>query len=60
MRTSRPMVLRGLLVAVIAAGVVLAACGAPGPATEEQICGPQGCDGCVGLTCGRSADGGVR
>ena len=52
------MILRALI-AVALAGLVLAACG-PQPVTrEEQICGPGGCDSCIGLSCGAS-DGGVR
>ena len=54
------MFFRALIVAVISAGF-LVACGGPPtkPLTEEQICGPGGCDSCVGFTCGSNPDGGV-
>ena len=51
------MILRAL-VFVVAVGTLLAACGPPA-LTEEQICGPSGCDECIGFGC-PSADGGVR
>ena len=54
------MILRALLALALAvAGLLLAACG-PQAATEEKICGPRGCDGCLGLACGGAADAGVR
>lgn len=51
------MILRALL-AVAVASFLLAACG-PAPKTEQEVCGPGGCDGCIGLACS-SSDGGVR
>ena len=52
------MILRALVALAAIAGLLFAACGPP-PLTEEQICGPGGCDACQGFACG-SSDGGVR
>ena len=51
------MILRALITIAVA-GLMLAACGGP-PASEEKVCGPGGCDACIGLSCS-SSDGGVR
>ncbi len=40
-----------LVLVVVSAVVMLAACGGPNRLTQEQVCGPNGCDACIGLNC---------
>jgi hypothetical protein len=56
---SEPITSKWYFWAGIAAGAVAIAVGVsvgvaasqPKPLTEKDICGPEGCDGCIGLTC---------
>ena len=44
-------VVGGVAAVAIGLGAGVASAG-PKPLSERQICGPDGCDGCIGLTCG--------
>ena len=45
------MILRALLALLATAALVLAACGPEPISKEEQVCGPRGCDVCLGFAC---------
>jgi hypothetical protein len=49
---------RVVLIVVVSAVLAALSCG-PRPLTAQELCGPQGCDGCTGLQCSSSSDAGA-
>ncbi|MFZ5445039.1 MAG: hypothetical protein ACOZQL_33925 [Myxococcota bacterium] len=50
---------RVTVVLAVLAGLAVVACG-PEPLDETKLCGPSGCDGCIGANCAQRPDGGAR